>query len=158
MQVARERRRNLPVPDQPKAPAAPEKRIDPPSRPVDGDINDQLFIVGQDPERVYMLADPNEHYCGVSAMAELGWEVERVRKDGPRVRGGLAAKDGDVVTKFGQVLMSRPRAMHEAYLAQAAATANLRAQAIGQPGGVDGVRGPTGKVAHNESSEYVTRG
>lgn len=146
------------MPDQTKAPSAPEKRIDPPSRPVDGDINDTAYIVGQDPERVYVLADPNEHYCGASAMAELGWEVERHRKDGPRVRGGLTAKDGDTITKFGQVLMSRPRAMHEQYLAMAAAMADQRAKAIGQPGGVDGVRGATGRVAYNETSEYVTRG
>lgn len=145
------------MPD-PKAPTAPEKRIDPPSRPVDGDINDQAFIRGQDPERVYMLADPNDPYCGVGAMREWGWEVELQRKDGPRIRGGLTVADGSAVTKFGQILMSRPRAMHEAYLAQVEAIAAQRAEAIGRPGGVDGVRGPTGRVAHNETSEYVTRG
>jgi hypothetical protein len=147
--------KDLPVPDLPKA---PEKRIDPPSRPVDGDINDAVSIAGQDPARVYVLADPNEHYCGVSAMQELGWEVERQRKDGPRMRGGQTAKDGDLITKFGQVLMSRPREIHEMFMKQAADVANQRAAAIGQPGGVDGVRGTTGKVAHNETSEYVTRG
>jgi len=135
------------------------KRIDPPSRSVDGAITDVAHIANKDPNRVYCLANPNDAYCGADEMVRQGWEVETVRKDGPRVTGGAAASDGSAVTMFGQVLMSRSREAHEAYEARKADVANMRSRAIGQRGGIDPFVGPAGKVAEHtvDPGEYVER-
>jgi hypothetical protein len=135
---------------------ADSKRIDPPSRPVDGAVTDAIQIGNQDPTRVYCLANPNDFYCGVPEMQRLGWEIERSRKDGPRIFGGEASKDGEVVTVLGQVLMSRSRAKQAEYEARKAAVADMRSKSIGARGGVDGIVGPTGQVAQFSQSPEET--
>jgi hypothetical protein len=93
-------------------------------------------------------------------MQEQGWVIETHRKDGPRTRGGETAKDGDALTVGGQLVMSRPLAMHEEYLRQGWEVADRRAQAIGQQGGLDAVKGPSGRLAQfaEDPREYRVRG
>lgn len=123
-----------------------ERRHDPPSRPVDGDITARQLLRNTDPERVYCLANPNDPDCGVSAMREQGWVIEVARKDGPRLSGAITATDGSELAFKDQKLMSRPRALHEAYEREKLGVADRRSLAIGQPGGLDAIRGPTGRL------------
>lgn len=123
------------------------KRIDPPSRPVDGDINSQARLLNLDPERSYCIANPNDMDTGLPEMLRLGWTVEHHRKGGPIVRGGEVASDGSAITLRGGILVSRPREHQEAYEREKFAVADARARAIGQRGGVDGLVDPTGRVA-----------
>jgi hypothetical protein len=124
----------------------PEKRFDPPSRPVDGDITQQAVLKNTDPSRVYCQANPLDAYSGVRFLQTQGWVVETHRKDGPRIVGGLTVKDGDYLAIHDQVIMSRPRELEEQYERHKAALADGRSLAIGQRGGVDPFRGPTGRL------------
>lgn len=137
-----------------------QKRFDPPSRPIDGDINLQAELTNLDPARVYCKANPNDYFTGVPFMQRNGWVVETHRKDGPRVVGGLTSKDGDVLTIAGDYVMSRSREAHAAYEAAKHKVADLRSKAIGQRGGVDQVRGDNGRLAeHQEDArEQFVRG
>lgn len=123
-------------------------------------MNDMALLAGKDPARVYCLANPNDFYCGVREMSRLGWVTETNRKDGPRVIGGDTAKDGDLVTLFGDVLMSRSLEAHRADQERSWSVADARSKAIGQRGGVDGVVGPTGRPAYFVESpeETIERG
>lgn len=112
---------------------------------MDGDIQAVSAIRHQDPTRVYCLANPNDTYCGVGALLEQGWVIETHRKDGPKI-SGVTASDGSEIAFRDQKLMSRPRAMHEEYERQKLAVADRRSLAIGQPGGADPFRGPTGRL------------
>lgn len=129
-----------------------QKRHDPPSRPVDGDINEQAELINKDPNRVYCKASPNDYYTGVPALMRLGWVVETHRKDGPRVIGGMTSKDGDALTIAGDYVMSRSREAQEAYERSKNKMADMRSAAIGQRGGVDGVRGDNGSMAYHDPS------
>jgi hypothetical protein len=122
-------------------------RVDPPSRPVDGSILTAVKLVNADPGRQYIRANPNDEWTGVPAMKQLGYEVERHRKDGPRYVGGARANDGDLVIAHGLVLMSRPVEMQRAAEEHTRHVARTRAMAMGQPGGVDSVTGDGGKPA-----------
>lgn len=141
-------------------PQAQPKRHDPPSRPVDGDINTAAWLTNTDPKRVYCLANPNDADCGVMHMRMLGWTVELARKDGPQIIGGDVSTDGTALQLRGSYVMSRPVEAHLAALREGWAVADQRARAIGQPGGIDGVRSADGKLAQfaSDPSEYVTRG
>lgn len=135
------------------------KRIDPPSRPVDGAITDMALIGNKRPDRVYAVANPNCQFTGVDEYVRQGWEIEIARKDGIKILGGKPAADGSAVTLFGQIVMSRSVEAHEAYLAKKHALAATRSKAIGQRGGVDGVRGDNGRLAEfkEDPGEYVER-
>lgn len=121
-------------------PEAP-KRHDPPSRPVDGALNDMAVLKNQDPNRVYCLANPNDYHTGVNWMQRLGWVVETWRKDGVKVIGGPTQADGEALTVGGDVVMSLPRAVHEERLQNAWAVADRRAKSIGQDDSVGRVYG-----------------
>lgn len=93
--------------------AASETRpkSNPVSRPVDGALAYDKFD-NLNPERHYLLADPHVvpgHTSGVNWYEGLGYEVERVRKDGPRARVGGTRADGTEISVLGLVLMSCPR-------------------------------------------------
>lgn len=124
-----------------------QKRIDPPSRPVDGSVLSAVRTTNADPERQYVWANPNDEWTGVAAMVQRGYVVETKRKDGPRLVGGETASDGSAMTSFGQILMSRPIAMMYADQEHARRGAFARRQAMGRPGGVDQVRGDGGSLA-----------
>lgn len=135
------------------------KRHDPPSRPVEGAFTEQGYLRNLDPARVYCLANPNDFETGVAEMLRLQWVTETVRKDGPHVVGGATASDGSVVTYGGSVLMSRPRTAQDSYERSKAEMASQRAKAIGAPGSIDQLKGPTGRLAEwkDDPREYVAR-
>lgn len=135
------------------------KRHDPPSLSLEGDLSERALIVNQDPAREYCLANPDDSRTGVPEMLRLGWEMENQRKDGPRIAGGMTTRDGDLITIEDQVLMSRPRERQQAALKKAWDVADVRAKAIGQPGGIDGVRGDGGRPAQfaEDPREFVVR-
>lgn len=135
------------------------KRHDPPSRPVDGSLDDQARLRNTDPDRVYCLANPNDPDTGLTEMLRLGWVQEFHRKGGPMILGGDVASDGAAITLRGSVLVSRGRAEHEAYERQKFAVADQRARSIGQKGGVDAIVGPTGRPAEwkQDPREFVAR-
>ena len=84
---------------------AARKRHDPPSTPADGRrVLDQLS--GADPDRHYVVANPNDEATGVEMYKALGYEFERKRADGPRWAGGGGASEGEVMTRLGGMLMS----------------------------------------------------
>jgi hypothetical protein len=132
-------------------------RQDPPSRPVDGDLD--LHVENKEPDRWYILANPNDTYCGVQRMLAMGYRVETRRKDGPRLVGGNFATEGEAVTFNGDILMSCPLAEHIARWKKGQAMARLFDQRSVSPGGIDGLSGPTGKAAiHGESAEFALKG
>lgn len=136
------------------APSEQPKRIDPPaSGPVDGDFTERTRLRNLDPARVYCLANPNDFETGVPEMERLGWVIETKRKDGPQVVGGATAADGTALTVGGQIVMSRSREAQRRYEDEKIRMSTLRAQAIGQKGGVDGVRGDRGQLAHVQTNE-----
>lgn len=132
------------------------KRHDPPSLTLEGAIGDRAILTNMDPAREYCLANPNDSRTGVPEMLKFGWVIENHRKDGPKI-DGLTSKDGDLLTVEDQVVMSRPRELHKAALKRAWDIADVRAKAIGQPGGIDGVRGDGGRPAQfaDDPREYA---
>lgn len=126
-------------------------RVDPKSRPVDGDRNSGIRLVNADPRRHYVLANPNDEDTGLAFYESMGYTIETMRKDGPRFTGGKLSREGDRVTKSGQVLVSCPI---EDYEAQEQAKLSYAAQVDRRskaPGGVDGVQGATGRLATPDS-------
>jgi len=81
-------------------------RKDPPSRAADGFTNYDEFT-GLDPARHYVVVDPNDKATW-NMYESRGYEAETVRPDGPRAAAALKAKEGNVTSALGGVLMSRP--------------------------------------------------
>lgn len=127
-------------------------RIDPKSRPVDGDRSNKR-LANKDPRRHYVLANPNCEDTGVSFYEAQGYVIETLRKDGPRFPGGRTSREGDKVTLNGQVLMSCPIEEYHSYEQQKLDHAALVDKRSMAPGGVDGVLGATGKPAAADKSE-----
>ncbi len=124
-------------------------RVDPKSRAVDG--GPEIRIENARPDRVYMLANPGDAYCGLRWALAHGWEVETHRKDGPRFAGATGMKDGANIEYLEQVLVSRPKAEHDADFQRGQAYADLAERRSLEPGGVGRVVGGTGKLAVNTS-------
>lgn len=82
----------------------PQARKDPRPRPA---YEDAGQVVGADPSRKYVLVYKPQ----IERYQEIGWELERKRSDGPRMRGSNAA-DGDVIEYSGHALMSMSKADH----------------------------------------------
>jgi hypothetical protein len=135
------------------------QRHDPPSRTVDGAINEITYWSNLDPSRVYCEANPNDADTGVQEMRRLGWRVEVWHKDGPRLIGGDAASDGSALTRNGMIFMSRPREKQKAYEAEKYAKTDRRSASIGQFGGADPVVGQYGAARSTvDSREQRVRG
>lgn len=137
----------------------PTKRIDPPFRQVEGRMITDLS--NKDPKRHYVLANPNDPYCGVDEMAARGYLVETIRKGGPYYPGIQASKEGSAVTRLGQVLMSCPIELYQSEWNRSQQVASERQRSITQAGGVDGVRSPaTGRPATwaQDPTETIVRG
>ncbi len=133
--------------------AEPLPRVDPPSRSVDGSTNAK--ITNKDPNRVYRLANPNDEETGVEYLLTEGYMVEKYRKDGPRIVGGKTAAEGSAIMFRGQVLMSCPAEVEMARYQAGQDRAALIDQQILKPGGIDGVRGGSGRLATNLSTHEV---
>ena len=126
----------------PKAP-----RIDPVSRPTDGATPDTLR--NKDPERHYVLANPNDPHYGVDYMAALGYELEYKRPGGPAFPGLNASADGTSITRLGQVLMSCPMEEYLRRYNDGQAKVDSLSLNIAKHGDADGrIAGPTGRPAY----------
>jgi hypothetical protein len=135
-------------------------RIDPPaSRFADGSVADQLR--NADPKRHYVLANPNDPFCGLDHyVGHLGYEIETVRPGGPLFPGVNASKDGSQVIRYGQVLVSCPMEDHLRRYNEGQRLVDQRAEAIRKHGDTDGAqRGPTGRAAYwaEDPSEHVVQ-
>lgn len=120
---------------------AARRRHDPVSRPADGYVGFDR-IDNQDPERRYVLTNPNDAGTGTDAYVARGWEIELQRPGGPRAALGRTTKEGDAITSGGQILVSRPRAEVEAEEAIAQSRCDLVDRRILKDGNIeDGLRG-----------------
>lgn len=121
---------------------AGRKRHDPVSRPADGRRPIDR-ISNLDPGRQYVLTNPNDHETGTDLyVGALGFEVETYRQGGPRPAVGRTFTEGDAVTSFGQVLVSRPIEMKIAEDAQGEAISRALDRRMLKDGNVDdGFRG-----------------
>lgn len=89
------------------------KRHDPQSRPADG-RNEFDEIENKDPDRHYVLTDPNDPRTGTRSYLRRGYVVEHERVDGPRVAGGrTTVTDGSEIRSGDLVLVSRPMVEHQ---------------------------------------------
>lgn len=129
------------------------KRIDPPSRPTDGDVN--VKLTNRNPEHWYILANPNDDWCGVAEMLSLGYWIVKQSKDGPRVVGGKTSADGDRIEMRGQVLMACLLSEHLERYNAGQQRADMIDEGIKRPGGIDGLRGTTGRLANNATTKDV---
>ncbi len=95
-------------------------RIDPKSRPVDGDVGSRL--INARPDRSYILANPNDQETGVQHYLDLGYEIERAdpkNRDSVRIEGGSGVSDmGGAIVRRGSILMSCPKSEQDARDAQ----------------------------------------
>jgi hypothetical protein len=123
-------------------------RIDPASRPVDGDITRGLR--NADPNRWYVLCNPNDPYYGLDHyVGVLGYEIEVKRKGGPFFPGVNASADGTQITRYGQVLVSCPMEQYLAEFNAGQARVDSVMDVIRKHGDPDGAwKGPTGRPAY----------
>ena len=89
-------------------------RIDPKSRPVDGDVG--CRVLNPRADRFYVLANPNDAETGLQYYLDRGFDVVRDKdKDGVRLEGGRGSPELDgALTRHGQVLVCCPKAEQDA--------------------------------------------
>ncbi len=91
------------------------ERVDPEPRL---EIQQLGTVTNPAPDRVYMLANPNEPMFGYDAMESIGWKP-LIKGCKEKVQGARLAPDGtDRFMVQGQIVMWRPKAEQERYLAQ----------------------------------------
>lgn len=129
----------------PRAKRTPLRRD--PKRVIDPDQM-KGNVVGRDPGRKYVLANPNDPDHGVDYYLSIGYVIEEAREGGPRIVGGQS-KEGHVTFR-GQVLMSIDEETWEDIRqfgpdgkSGLALAAELESKIV-KPGGVDGIRGMAG--------------
>lgn len=91
------------------------ERVDPAPRSLTGAFQGRVKNPSSD--RVYLLANPNDDACGLSAMLDEGWQPLIWGKCNEKVTGAKEGPNSFVVVK-GQVVLWRPKADQDAYLAQ----------------------------------------
>lgn len=120
---------------------AGRKRLDPVARPADGRKNYD-YVAGKDPNRHYVLANPNDDATGLASYLDRGYAVETVRTGGPATPTTKDAAPGAKVTRGGLVLVSRPMEDHRLEEAEGQELASAFERRILRDGGVeDGLRG-----------------
>lgn len=80
-------------------------RVDPVPRRVDG-VSGWLELDGKDPSRHYVFAYDLDQMCGRPYLASLGYQVEKYREGGVKVKNGDTGNPGDPIMFRGHVLMS----------------------------------------------------
>ena len=130
-------------------------RVDPKPRSIDA--SQQCVIDNRRPDRHYVLANPNDDYCGLQAMLNMGldFQIETLRKDGPRVRGGNTSREGDQIMWRGNVLISCPIENWKGQLEAGWKVADEYDKRSMAPGGIDGLRGTTGKPATHGEGAFI---
>jgi hypothetical protein len=91
------------------------ERVDP--KPMVASPETMGKVTNQDPDRVYMLANPNEDSFGATACESNGWSYLIAGSCKEKVIGARKAIDGtNRMMVQGQYVMWKPRSEHEAYL------------------------------------------
>lgn len=123
---------------------AAKKRIDPVSTHADG-FRPFDALINPDPERHYVIANPNDELSGVSFYESLGYQVERKSKDGVRLAVGKTVAEGDVLTVLGGYLMSCPKQLKAERDGRSQELASvLENRIVKQSSGEDKLRGQYG--------------
>jgi hypothetical protein len=125
---------------------AARKRIDPPSTSADG-WQPLDRVEQQDPDRVYVFANPNDPETGVDSYRNDGYVIERKRADGPSLFGCADVAEGEVLTRRGQYLMSAPRTVKVDKDREVWSTAKAFDQRTLKTGNLDPMRGMGGRAA-----------
>lgn len=103
------------------------ERVDPAPRSVSKAFMGR--VTNPDPGRAYMLANPNEDMFGVAACENDGWKPLIWGKCSEKVTGARKENGGDRMSVNGQIVMWRPKAEQDAYLAEKHAYAKQQAVA-----------------------------
>ncbi len=139
------------------------KRHDPPSTAADG-FRHLDKITGADPSRWYCFTNPNDSSTGTAAyLMREGARVELKTPDGPRLVAGDGVKEGDAITREGQILVSWPKEVRSAEVSEWQATANAFDKKVLRDGNVeDPMRGRyswgSNKVNPTETEWAMPRG
>lgn len=135
---------------------AGRKRLDPVLRAADG-RNRYDKIGGKDPNRHYVLTNPNDEQTGTAHYEnELGYQVETVRAGGPSTAASRNATPGAKVTSGGQVLVSCPLEEFQAREAEGQALSGALERRILKDGGVeDGMRGRGYEISVERDRGYA---
>lgn len=106
-------------------------------------------------DRVYQLANPNDHMFGVATSLNLGWTCIDRSVDKERMVGGKPGNDSaSHETWHGQILMWMPKKRFDAIqAAKDARRAEINKQ-IEAPGGVDGVQNLEGELAIQNPNKH----
>lgn len=121
---------------------AGRKRHDPVVRAADGQRSFDR-VAGKDPARHYVLTNPNDEETGTAYyLNQLGYEVEKVRPNGPTSSASYQGTEGGKVTSGGQILVSAPMDRFETRVTDGQEMAGLLEKRILRHGGVeDAMRG-----------------
>jgi hypothetical protein len=126
------------------------ERVDPQGRTLTG--ANAARIKARKPDREYVFANPHDDLLGAPALEDSGWSYIIAGSDKETVVGGREI-DGKKLAYRGQVLMWRPKAYQEAFLAEKAQFAKRHELAKQQPGGIDGITSVDGTKAQNINKE-----
>ena len=126
------------------------ERVDPPTRTLTGASGGK--IKNARPDRAYQFGNPHDDQFGCDAMENDGWRYIIVGSDKETCVGGKEI-DGKKIAWRGQVLMWRPKADQDAFLAEKALYGERHEAAKRQPGGIDGVKSADGTPAEEIRKE-----
>lgn len=122
------------------------ERVDPPGRTLTGANAGR--VKNRRPDREYLFANPNDDLMGASVMEDEGWKYIIAGSDRETATGAREI-EGKKIAFRGQVLMWRPKAEQDAFLAGKVAVVKRHEVAKQQPGGIDGVKSADDTLATN---------
>jgi hypothetical protein len=112
-------------------------------------------ISNKQPDRAYLLANPNDEMTGVSMMEAVGWLPLMAGKDKEKIVGGRPDAGGRLTVR-GLVIMWRPLADQEEDLREKHAFAARHEVAKRQPGGIDNVVGVSGPAIEESKVRQIS--
>ena len=126
--------------------ATAQERVDPKTRRISPqDVGNLRF---GNPNRKYMLANPNDDLFGLQMHLDTGWEKVNGQSEKERVIGGRVESNG-MVSFQGQVLIWLPLEEWQAREAEKAQRNRAREAKRRAPGGEFGVKDAEGNPAQD---------
>ena len=126
--------------------ATAQERVDPKTRRISPqDVGNLRF---GNPNRKYMLANPNDDLFGLQMHLDTGWEKVNGQSEKERVIGGRVEGNG-MVSFQGQVLIWLPLEEWQARVAEKAQRNRAREAKRRAPGGEFGVKDAEGNPAQD---------